>query len=73
MRTKHVLTDSFFSNCTSTEGPITISSENIPDSQSSLIGKNIIIYSNNRFKVLIYENIHITQSYLRKELTIQTG
>ena len=50
MMTKKIYVDEFV--CLlfiSTEAPITASSENVPDSQSSLIGENIIIFSHKKF------------------------
>ena len=33
-----------------------------------LMGENIIIFSNKNFQVFIFENIHVTESYLKKFL-----
>ena len=41
------------------KAPITTNSENVPDSQSSANGKNIIFYSNKLFRVLIFKITHI--------------
>ena len=58
----YMLTYSIF--CYST--PIAISLEMCPIPDIPLMGENIIIFSNQMFKVLIFEKTHITESYLIK-------
>ena len=50
------------------KAPITASSENLPDSRCSAHGRKYYFLSNKTFQVLIFENIHITKSYIIKFL-----
>ena len=60
-----MLTFSFLCHCTLQKAPITASSENLPDSWCMFRSwAKILFLSNRTFQVLIFENIHITKSYV---------